>query len=172
MVEELLRSFCYFECNSNCLFAIVRVKGRSKHVARVVAVASIAVAPLADFTPSPNTRNLEQRYECGWWIRTWFRSRPGKANQRKGQNEKFMKFAPIFVWILVCSSLGKQAHDSHIALLFRNAPAKNSWTDLSLVWFARGHSSPDWWWRPLNHTWRDHGSGNHSPRASGSQGVP
>ena len=25
----------------------------------------------------------------------------------------------------------------HIELLFRNAPAKSSWTDLSLVWFAR-----------------------------------
>ena len=26
-----------------------------------------------------------------------FRSRPGKPNQRKGQNEKFMNFSPIFV---------------------------------------------------------------------------
>ena len=30
------------------------MKGRSKHVSSVVAAASVAVAPLADFTPSPN----------------------------------------------------------------------------------------------------------------------
>ena len=91
MVEELLHSFCCFECNS--LFAIGCVKGCSKHVSSAVAAArycsltpcrfhpfskhptdalsstrnellhellqrqrAIAVSPLADFTPSPNTR--------------------------------------------------------------------------------------------------------------------
>ena len=39
--------------------------------------------------------------------KTLFRSRPGKPNQRKGQNEKFMNFAHFReFW---CFSLGKQA---------------------------------------------------------------
>ena len=51
------------------------------------------------------------------------RSRPSKPNQRKGQNEKFMNFAHFCeFW---CFSLGNK-HDSHIELLFRNAPAKSS----------------------------------------------
>ena len=50
VVNKLLQSFCCFECNS--LFAVVRVKGRSKHVSSMVAAPSIEVAPLADFTPS------------------------------------------------------------------------------------------------------------------------
>ena len=61
------------------------------------------------------------------------RSRPGKPNQRKGQNEKFMNFAHFCeFW---CFFLRKTS-TIHIELLFRNAPAKNSWADLSLVWFA------------------------------------
>ena len=40
-------------------------------------------------------------------FRPFFRSRPGKPNQRKGQNEKFMNFAHFCeFW---CLSLGKQA---------------------------------------------------------------
>ena len=52
------------------------------------------------------------------------RSPPGKPNQRKGQNEKFMDFAHfcvnsgVFPW--------ENKHDSHIELLFRNAPVKIS----------------------------------------------
>ena len=38
------------------MFAIARVKGRSKLVSSVLAAASIAIAPVADFTPSLNTR--------------------------------------------------------------------------------------------------------------------
>ena len=64
-----------------------------------------------------------------------FRSRPGKPNQRKGQDEKFMNFAHFCEFRCVFS-LGEQARFTHIELLFRNAPAKSSWTDLSLVWFA------------------------------------
>ena len=53
------------------------------------------------------------------------RSRPGKPNQRKGQNEKkFTKFATIFVNSGVFPWENK--HDSHLKLLFRNAPAKSS----------------------------------------------
>ena len=40
-------------------------------------------------------------------VPTLFRSRPGKPNQRKGQNEKFMNLAHFCeFW---CFSLGKQA---------------------------------------------------------------
>ena len=52
--RDIFHSFCSFECNS--LFAIVRVKGHSTYVSSVVAAASIAVAALADLTPSPNTQ--------------------------------------------------------------------------------------------------------------------
>ena len=45
--------------NGQETIAIVRGKGRSKHVSSVMAVASIAVAPLADFPPTPNTRLRE-----------------------------------------------------------------------------------------------------------------
>ena len=66
------------------------------------------------------------------------RSRPSKPNQRKGQNGKFMNFA-LFgeFW---CFSLGKQAR---FPLNFCSGMplAKSSWTDLSLVWFAR--ATPD-----------------------------
>ena len=54
MDVELLQYFCCFECNH--LFAIARVKGRSKHVSSVVAAASIAIAPLATFTPSRHAK--------------------------------------------------------------------------------------------------------------------
>ena len=42
-----------------------------------------------------------------------FRSPPGKPNQRKGQNEKFMNFAPIFVNSGVFFFCGEDKHDSH-----------------------------------------------------------
>ena len=55
----------------------------------------------------------------GWRIR----SRPGKPNQKRGQNEKFMNFAHFCeFW---CFSFGKTS-TIHIELLFRNAPAKSS----------------------------------------------
>ena len=51
------------------------------------------------------------------------RSRPGKPNQRKGQNEKFMNFTHFCeFW---CFFLRKTS-TIHIELLFRNAPAKSS----------------------------------------------
>ena len=63
------------------------------------------------------------------------RSCSGKPNQRKGQNdEKFIWISPIFVNSGVFFL--RKTSTIHIELLFRNAPAKNSWTDLSLVWFA------------------------------------
>ena len=53
----------------------------------------------------------------------WFRSRPGKPKQRKGQNEKFMNFAHFCeFW---CFFLSKTS-TIHIELLFRNAPVKSS----------------------------------------------
>ena len=66
-------------------------------------------------------------------MQDFLRSRPGKPNQRKGQNEKSMNFAH-FLWILPIFL--RKASTIHIEFLFRNAPAKSSWTDLSSVWFA------------------------------------
>ena len=67
--RKLLHSFRCFDCN--CSFAIVCVKGRSKHVAGVVAAESIAVAPLADFIPSPNIQvRAEELTEFGFRNRT------------------------------------------------------------------------------------------------------
>ena len=63
----------------------------------------------------------------------FIKSRPGKPNQRKGQNKKFMNFAHFCEFC--CFFLGKTS-TIHIELLFRNAPGKSSRTDLSLVWFA------------------------------------
>ena len=54
------------------------------------------------------------------------RTRPGKPNQRHGQNEKLMNFAHFFVNSGVFS-LGKQGTKlTHLELLFQNAPAKSS----------------------------------------------
>ena len=62
------------------------------------------------------------------------RGRPGKPNQRKGQNEKFMNFAYFLneFWQFFLGTTST----IHIELLFRNAPVKSSCTDFSLVWFA------------------------------------
>ena len=54
MVEESLHYFCCFECSS--LSAIGCVKGCSKQFRVWSPRPSIAISPLADFTPSPNTR--------------------------------------------------------------------------------------------------------------------
>ena len=60
------------------------------------------------------------------------RSRPGKPNQRKRQNEKFMNFAHFCeFW---CFFPHRKTSTIHIELLFRNAPVKSSWTDL--LWFG------------------------------------
>ena len=53
--RQTIALFLLFGVQS-CLFAIVHVKGRSKHVSNMVTTESIAVASLADVTPSPNTR--------------------------------------------------------------------------------------------------------------------
>ena len=58
---------------------------------------------------------------------------PRQTKPNKGPKQKVHEFRP-FLWILVFF-LGKTS-TIHIELLFRNAPVKSSWTDLSLVWFA------------------------------------
>ena len=65
-------------------------------------------------------------------------------NQKKGQNEKFMNFA-LFCefW---CFFLGKTS-TIHMELLFGNAPAKSSWSDLSLVWFAGATPEKNSWFK-------------------------
>ena len=56
------------------------------------------------------------------------------ANQtKKRAKRKVHEFRP-FLWILVFFL--RKTSTIHIELLFRNTPAKSSWTDLSLVWFA------------------------------------
>ena len=61
------------------------------------------------------------------------RSGPGKPNQGKGQNEKFMNFAHFFVKILVFF-LRRQARFTSRTFVPEYAPAKSSWTDL--FWFG------------------------------------
>ena len=62
------------------------------------------------------------------------RSGVAPANQTKERAEtKSSWISPIFV--NSCVFLRKTS-TIHIELLFRSAPAKSSWTDLSLVWFA------------------------------------
>ena len=58
---------------------------------------------------------------------------PRQTKPKKGPKRKVYEFRP-FLWILVFF-LGKTS-TIHIESLFRNAPARSSWTDLSLVWFA------------------------------------
>ena len=59
------------------------------------------------------------------------RSRPGKPNQRKGQNEKFMNFAHFCeFW---CFSLGKQAR---FTLNFCSGMPLRKVHELTLLWFG------------------------------------
>ena len=60
-----------------------------------------------------------------------FRSRPGKPNQRKGQNEKFMNFAHFCeFW---CFSLGKQAR---FILNFCSGMPLRKVHELTFLWFG------------------------------------
>ena len=60
-----------------------------------------------------------------------FRSRPGKPNQRKGQNEKFMNFAHFCeFW---CVSLGKQAR---FTLNFCSGTPLRKVHELAFLWFG------------------------------------
>ena len=85
--------FCSVSCDT-C--AIPREHKSTKELRDTIAASitrykSIAVGP--------------PRY--GFRHSTMLRSRPGKPNQRKGQNEKFMNFAHFCEFC--CFSLGKQA---------------------------------------------------------------
>ena len=60
-----------------------------------------------------------------------FRSRPGKPNQRKGQNKKFMNFAHFCeFW---CFSLGKQAR---FTLNFCSGMPLRKVHELTFLWFG------------------------------------
>ena len=78
-----------------------------------------------------NTKNataLESIVFCNRWIR----SRPGKPNQRKGQNEKFMIFAHFCeFW---CFSLGKQAQFTYRTFCSGMPPRKVH--ELAFLWFG------------------------------------
>ena len=62
---------------------------------------------------------------CGVALQTSNTSRPGKANQRKGQNEKFMNFAHFCVNSGVFSSLGKQAQQFTYGVVREGVIAEN-----------------------------------------------
>ena len=61
---------------------------------------------------------------------------PRQTKPKKGPKRKVHE-----IFVHFCANSGvfflRKTSTIHIALLFRNAPAKSSWTDLSLVWFAR-----------------------------------
>ena len=59
------------------------------------------------------------------------RSRPGKPNQRKVQNEKFMNFASF--WEFWCFSLGKQAR---FTLNFCSGMPLRKVHELTFLWFG------------------------------------
>ena len=55
-------------------------------------------------------------------LQHFIRSPPGKPNQRKGQNKKFMNLAHFCELV----SFLRKTSTIHIELLFWNAPAKSS----------------------------------------------
>ena len=63
---------------------------------------------------------------------------PRQTKPKKGPKRKAHEFRPFFVNSGVFFL--RKRSTIHIELLFRNAPVKSSWTDLSLVWFSPGHS--------------------------------
>ena len=75
------------------------------------------------------------------WISSGGQESPRQTKPKKGPKRKVHEFRP-FLWILVF--LLRKTSTIHIELLFRNAPAKSSWTDLSLVWFAGATLEVGW----------------------------
>ena len=70
-------------------------------------------------------------FACGGVFLFCIRSRPGKPNQRKGQNEKFMNFAHFCeFW---CFSLGKQAR---FTLNFCSGTPLRKVHELTFLWFG------------------------------------
>ena len=68
----------------------------------------------------------------------WYQESPRQTKPKKGPKRKVHEFRP-FLWILVFFL--RKTSTIHIELLFRNAPAKSSWTDFFWFWFAR--ATPD-----------------------------
>ena len=89
---------------------------------------------------SSPTGSLAKAFFCGKFAEIlrkvckkyfYFRSRPGKPNQRKGQNEKFMNFAHFCeFW---CFSLGKQAR---FTLNFCSGMPPRKVHELAFLWFG------------------------------------
>ena len=77
------------------------------------------------------------------------------ANQTKERAKtKSSWISPIFLCEFWCFSLGKQARNSHIELLFRNAPAKSSWTDFFFFWFAGALLIWEGLWKTSENHWK------------------
>ena len=86
-----------------------------------------------DFRPGGFLRRLRAKttHNTSENCASRFRSRPGKPNQRKGQNEKFMNFAHFCeFW---CFSLGKQAR---FTLNFCSGMPLRKVHELTFLWFG------------------------------------
>ena len=78
-----------------------------------------------------------------WELPNIFQESPRQTKPKKGPKRKVHEFRP-FLWIL--EFFLRKTSTVHIELLFWNAPAKSSWTDLTLVWFAG--ATPEFWRLP------------------------
>ena len=81
--------------------------------------------------PTPHSGNPGLQTRCDPSVTP--EESPRQTKPKKGPKRKVHEFRP-FLWILVFFL--RKTCTIHIEFLFRNAPAKSSWTDLFLVWFA------------------------------------
>ena len=93
---------------------------------------------------TPSGWNLESGFSQFWSILVDFSlvftqlyQQPLRQTKpKKRPKRKVHEFRPFFSWILVLFLRLRKTSAIHIELLFRNAPVRSSWTDLSLAWFA------------------------------------
>ena len=124
-------------CNRWALW--VQIKAQQRISQRASAgMATLALIVLAgrwlirNLWPCLHSMYLHKEFVCSS-VQQFSQESPRQTKPKKGSKRKVHEFRP-FLWILVFF-LGETS-TIHIELLFRNAPAKSSWTDLSLVWFA------------------------------------
>ena len=101
---------------------IHRQEGCPKQTSRRGGIGPLICLP-SEFTSMKLRQLLHQHDHC-------WQSGVAPANQKKRPKRKVHGFHP-FLWILVFFL--RKTSAIHIELLFRNAPVKSSWTDLSLV---------------------------------------
>ena len=120
VVETLRQGLC------NTLFAWGKFAG---HLFSLRSCRSLSVIFFFDFSRG-NLGNLVGNLAGILWD---FQESPQQTKPKKGPKRKVHEFRPC-LWILVF--FVRKTCTIHIELLFRNALAKSSWTDLSLVWLA------------------------------------